>query len=174
MSLGLPSGRRTNGITIRSTFRSCDLFTWCSAHTMLTIKKAVPNLGKTHLVCLPKLRTCGQCAQDFSKKGFVTPMTSPALGGSLLTSIVRSLSCIVRYGRMSLARGIWRRMRAPKNVISTEVGPTGRMRSLSHHTAWLVCVGDCPNTSIGSQSMRHSQMDHKFDKHASKSNNGGG
>lgn len=56
----------------------------------------------------PRLNTCGQCTHDFSKNGFVTPSISPALGGNLLTSWDESLSCIVKYGRMSPARGIYK------------------------------------------------------------------
>ena len=51
---------------------------------------------KTYCICLPKLRTWGQCKQDFSKKGFVTPSSSPAFGGSLFTNWAWSLSCIVK------------------------------------------------------------------------------
>ena len=41
---------------------------------------------RTHCDFRPTLSTCGQCAHDFSKKGLVTPMRSPALGGALFTN----------------------------------------------------------------------------------------
>jgi len=44
------------------------------------------RISQTYGIRLPKLRTCGQWEHDFSKKGFVTPKSRPAFGGSLLTS----------------------------------------------------------------------------------------
>jgi hypothetical protein len=54
----------------------------------------------------PRLSTCGQCSHDFSKNGLVTPRSTPALGGSLLTKREWSPSCIVKYGLISPAKGI--------------------------------------------------------------------
>ena len=51
---------------------------------------------------------------------------------------------------------------------------TGRRRSRSHQTAWLVSAGDGPNTRMGSHSTRHSQMDHRLAKQASNRSSGGG
>lgn len=51
---------------------------------------------------------------------------------------------------------------------------TGRKRSRSHQTAWLVSAGDGPNTRMGSQSTRHSHMDHRLAKQASNRSSGGG
>lgn len=51
---------------------------------------------------------------------------------------------------------------------------TGRSKSLSHQMAWLVCAGDAPNTSIGSHKTKHSHIDQRWDKDASKRRRGGG
>jgi hypothetical protein len=63
---------------------------------------------------------------------------------------------MVKYGRMSPVSG------------------SGRRRSRSHQTAWLVCAGEAPKTSSGSQRMRHSQRDHRCGSAASKRRRGGG
>jgi len=39
---------------------------------------------------------------------------------------------------------------------------TGRRKSRSHQIAWLVIVGEVPKTSIGSERMRHSQIDQRW------------
>lgn len=51
---------------------------------------------------------------------------------------------------------------------------TGRRRSRSHQIAWLVSAGEEPNTRMGSQSTKHSQIDHKLARQASKRSRGGG
>ena len=51
---------------------------------------------------------------------------------------------------------------------------TGRNKSRNHHITWLVTAADGPNTSIGSQSTRHSQIDQICDIHASKASIIGG
>jgi hypothetical protein len=63
---------------------------------------------------------------------------------------------MVKYGRMSPVSG------------------SGRRRSRSHQTAWLVCAGDAPKMRSGSQRTRHSHKDHKCESEASKRRRGGG
>lgn len=60
-----------------------------------------------YIVRRPRLRTCGQWSHAFSKKGLVTPRSKPALGGNLFTSSEWSPSCIVKYGLISPANGIF-------------------------------------------------------------------
>ena len=131
---------------------------------------------KTHDTRRPKLNKWGQCKHDFSKNGFVTPNMSPGLGGNLFTSWEESLSCIVKYGRISPPNGILK----PGSQLLQQVsqkkkkGPTGRKRSRIHHIAWLVWAAEAPKTRIGSQRTRHSQIDHRFVRTLSNNNNGGG
>jgi hypothetical protein len=53
----------------------------------------------------PRLSTCGQCAHVLANCGFVTPSTSPAMGGPRPVSDGASLSWMVKYGRKSVASG---------------------------------------------------------------------
>lgn len=51
---------------------------------------------------------------------------------------------------------------------------TGRIRSRSHQTAWLVCAGDVPKIRRGSQSTRHSHIDQSCVTAPSNSKRGDG
>jgi len=117
----------------------------------------------------------GQWTHDFSKNGFVTPRMRPALGGSLLTSCAESLSCIVKYGRISPASGIYRKKGFDSHIKDGyEQRLTGRMRSRNHQIAWLVWAGDIPKTRMGSQRTKHSQIDQRFGSADSNKSKGGG
>ena len=58
--------------------------------------------------------------------------------------------------------------------VDVKVTLTGRNRSRSHQIAWLVCAGEEANIRIGSQRTKHSQIDQRLGRQASKSSSGGG
>jgi hypothetical protein len=50
---------------------------------------------------------------------------------------------------------------------------TGRRKSRSHQIAWLVILGEVPKTNMGSERIRHSQMDQRWGTAALKTVSGG-